>query len=42
MNAAQTRISYNTPEYLLERHSLPAELVGILAAAAGLAAKAAE
>ena len=38
----QTRISYNTPEYLLERHDLPAEFVGILAAAAGLAAKAAE
>lgn len=38
----ETRISYNAPEYLMERHDLPAEFLGTLSAAAGLAAKAAE
>ena len=37
-----TRISYNAPEYLMERHGLPAEMLATLSAAAGLAAKAAE
>lgn len=37
-----TRIAYNAPEYILERHGLPADFLGVLAAAGGLAAKAAE
>jgi len=38
----QTWISYNDPEYLLERHQFPPELVPNIAAAAVLAEKAAE
>jgi uncharacterized protein (DUF302 family) len=35
-------ISYNSPEYLQERHGVPAELMPVLGAVASLAAKAAE
>jgi uncharacterized protein (DUF302 family) len=35
-------ISYNSAEYLSQRHHLPAELLGAITAVAGLAAKAAE
>ncbi len=35
-------ISYNSPEYLQERHRIPAELLPNIAVAEGLAAKAAE
>ena len=38
----KTRISYNTPEYLRERHNIPAELVQNIAVVEALAAKAAE
>jgi len=38
----ETRISYNSPEYLMERHGLPAELLGTISVVVGLAAKAAE
>jgi uncharacterized protein (DUF302 family) len=35
-------LSWNTPEYLQQRHGVPAELVKNISAAAALAAKAAE
>jgi uncharacterized protein (DUF302 family) len=35
-------VSYNTPEYLKERHGLPQDLVQNIAVVEGLAAKAAE
>jgi uncharacterized protein (DUF302 family) len=35
-------LSWNSPEYLQQRHNLPPELVGNIAVAANLAAKAAE
>lgn len=35
-------LSWNSPEYLQQRHNLPADLVKSIAAAAALAAKAAE
>jgi uncharacterized protein (DUF302 family) len=35
-------VSYNAPEYLRERHNVPAELMPILAVVEALAAKAAE
>jgi uncharacterized protein (DUF302 family) len=38
----QAWVSYNTPEFLLERHSLPAELMANIAVIETLAAKAAE
>lgn len=38
----KTRIAYNAPEYLMERHGLPAELRGNISVIAGLAAQAAE
>jgi uncharacterized protein (DUF302 family) len=38
----QVSLSYNTPEYLAERHALPADLVKNIAVVAGLAAQAAE
>jgi uncharacterized protein (DUF302 family) len=38
----KTRISYNTPEYLHERHGLPPELLENIAVIETLAAKAAE
>lgn len=38
----QTRISYNAPEYLGERHGIPADLLGNISVVAALAAKAAE
>lgn len=38
----QTRIAYNSPEYLLERHNLPAEFLRTVSAVADLAGKAAE
>jgi uncharacterized protein (DUF302 family) len=38
----KTRIAYNAPEYLRERHNLPAQLVQNIAAVETLAAKAAE
>jgi uncharacterized protein (DUF302 family) len=38
----ETRISYSAPEYLVERHGLPAELLGNIAVIATLAGKAAE
>lgn len=37
----QTRIAYNDPEYLRERHGLAAELLGNIAVVATLAAQAA-
>jgi uncharacterized protein (DUF302 family) len=37
-----TRIAYNAPEYLVERHGLPAELLGNVSVIAALAAQAAE
>jgi uncharacterized protein (DUF302 family) len=40
--AEQVWISYNAPEYLRERHSVPAELMQNLAVVETLAAKAAE
>ena len=38
----QAWVSYNTPEILLERHSLPAEMMANIAVIETLAAKAAE
>lgn len=38
----QVSLSYNTPEYLAERHALPADLIKNIAVVAGLAAQAAE
>ena len=38
----KTRISYNSPEYLLQRHGLPQEMLPVLASVATLAEKAAE
>jgi len=38
----QTRISYNTPEYLGDRHGLPQELLANIAVVGKLAAAAAE
>lgn len=38
----QAWVSYNTPEFLRERHSLPAELMANIAVIETLAAKAAE
>jgi uncharacterized protein (DUF302 family) len=38
----KTWISYNTPEYLRERHNLPPELLQNIAVLETLAAKAAE
>jgi uncharacterized protein (DUF302 family) len=35
-------LSYNSPEYLGQRHGVPEDLRGVLAAAAALAARAAE
>ncbi len=40
--SGQTWISYNSPEFLQQRHSLPQNLVGNLAAAAALAEVAAK
>ncbi len=40
--AGNTWISYNSPEYLRQRHGFPAELVQNIAVAAALAEKAAE
>jgi uncharacterized protein (DUF302 family) len=40
--AGKVWISYNAPEYLRERHSVPAELMQNIAAVEALAAKAAE
>ena len=37
-----TWLSYNTPEYLRDRHNIPAELIANIAAVEALAAKAAE
>jgi uncharacterized protein (DUF302 family) len=37
-----TRVSYNAPEYLEQRHKVPASLMQNLSVVAGLAAKAAE
>jgi uncharacterized protein (DUF302 family) len=36
----KTRVSYNTPEYLRERHGFPAELVSNIAAVSALASAA--
>ena len=41
-NAGKVRISYNSPEYLKERHNLPPELLPNIAVVETLAAKAAE
>ena len=41
-NKGKTWVSYNSPNYLRERHKLPAELVQNIAAVETLAAKAAE
>jgi uncharacterized protein (DUF302 family) len=35
-------LSYNSAEYLAQRHGVPGEMLGVLGAAAALAAKAAE
>jgi len=40
--AGKTWVSYNTPEYLRQRHNIPAELVQNIAVVEGLATKAAE
>jgi uncharacterized protein (DUF302 family) len=41
-DAGKVWVSYNSPEYLRERHSVPPELVPTLAVVEALAAKAAE
>lgn len=38
----RVRVSYNSPEYLMERHGLPPDLLKNIAVAGALAAKAAE
>jgi len=38
----KTWVSYNSPEYLAERHSLPQELIANIAIVEALALKAAE
>jgi uncharacterized protein (DUF302 family) len=38
----KTWLSYNSPEFLQQRHNLPADLVPVLAGVAGLADKAAQ
>jgi uncharacterized protein (DUF302 family) len=40
--SGQAWVSYNSPEFLRERHNLPAELMGNVAVIEALAAKAAE
>jgi uncharacterized protein (DUF302 family) len=37
-----TWLSYNTPEYLRDRHNIPADLIGNIAVVEALASKAAE
>src|SRR5579864_3860398 len=41
-NAGKVRISYNSPEYLKERHNLPPELLANIAVVETLATRAAE
>ncbi len=41
-NEGKVWVSYNAPEYLMERHGLPADLMRSIAVVEGLAEKAAE
>jgi uncharacterized protein (DUF302 family) len=41
-NAGKVRVSYNSPEYLQQRHSIPADLVANISGVGGLVAKVVE